>query len=78
MLFGRIEGFHCIGKYARKSSEQKQMFKTGMVAMLEEIEPQAVLVHGFMPDSVFGDFKDIVPLYRYASEFERTHIKEGA
>lgn len=61
-----------------KSSEQKQMFKTGMVAMLEEIEPQAVLVHGFMPDSVFGDFKDAVPLYRYASEFERTHIKEGA
>ena len=61
-----------------KSSEQKQMFKTGMVAMLEEIRPQAVLVHGFMPDSVFGDFKDIVPLYRYASEFERTHIKEGA
>ena len=46
--------------------------------MLEEIEPQAVLVHGFMPDSVFGDFKDAVPLYRYASEFERTHIKEGA
>lgn len=61
-----------------KSSEQKQMFKTGMAAMLEEIEPQAVLVHGFMPDSVFGDFKDAVPLYRYASEFERTHIKEGA
>ena len=61
-----------------KSSEQKQMFKTGMVAMLEKIEPQAVLVHGFMPDSVFGDFKDAVPLYRYASEFERTHIKEGA
>ena len=54
------------------------MFKTGMAAMLEKIEPQAVLVHGYMPDSVFGDFNDIVPLYRYASEFERTHIKEGA
>lgn len=61
-----------------KSSEQKRMFKTGMTAMLEEIEPQAVLVHGYMPDSVFGGFNDIVPLYRYASEFERTHIKEGA
>jgi len=61
-----------------KSSIQKQMFKTGMTAMLKEIEPDAVLVHGFMPDSVFGEFKDVVPLYRYASEFERTHIKDGA
>lgn len=61
-----------------KTSEQKQMFKTGMAAMLNIIEPQAVLVHGYMPDSVFGDFKDDVQLHRYASEFERTHLKEGA
>lgn len=61
-----------------KTAKQKQMFKTGMSAMIEELEPQAVLVHGFMPDCVFGDLKDIVPLYRYASEFERTHLKEGA
>lgn len=58
-----------------KSSEQKHMFKIGMAAMLEEIKPQAVLVHGFMPDSVFGEFRDVVPFYRYASEFERSHIK---
>ena len=54
------------------------MFKAGMAAMLDEIEPKAVLVHGFMPDSVFADFKNIVPIYRYASEFERTHLKGGA
>ena len=61
-----------------QTTEEKQMFKIGMYAMLNEIEPQAVLVHGFMPDAIFGDFKDNFPFYRYASEFERTHIKEGA
>ena len=61
-----------------KSLEQKKMFKIGMAAMIEALDPQAVLVHGFMPDSVFGDFKDLVPLHRYASEFEQTHAKGDA
>ena len=59
-----------------KTAEQKRMFKIGMSAMMEELEPQAVLVHGFMPDSVFGEFKNQVALYRYPSEFERTHKKD--
>ncbi len=61
-----------------KTAQQKQMFKKGMSAMLSELAPKAVLVHGYMPESVFGDFKTSVQLYRYASEFERTHLKEGA
>lgn len=58
--------------------EQKQMFKIGMKETLRILNPKAILVHGFMPDSVFGEFKDQVPFYRYASEFERTHRKESA
>ena len=61
-----------------KTFEQKRMFKIGMTAMLNEICPSAVLVHGYMPDSIFGEFKAQVSLYRYASEFERTHSKEDA
>lgn len=61
-----------------RTKEQKAMFKTGVEAMLKAIEPQAILVHGFMPDSVFGSIKKLVPLHRYQSEFECTHIKEGS
>ena len=60
-----------------KSGEQKRMFKLGMEAMLDVIQPPTVLVHGKMPDEVFSSFKGQVELYRYASEFEKTHEKKG-
>lgn len=43
--------------------------------MLKVIEPKQVLVHGYMPDEVFGEFKNDIEFYRYASYFERTHKK---
>ncbi|MCD7981301.1 MAG: DUF4417 domain-containing protein [Clostridiales bacterium] len=60
------------------SKEQRLMFKKGMSAMLETLTPKAVLVHGYMPDDIFGEFKGQAEFYRYASQFERTHRKEGA
>ncbi len=60
------------------SKEERQMFKTGTEALLETLRPKAVLVHGFMPEVIFGDFWGQVNFYRYPSEFERTHRKEGA
>ena len=60
-----------------KSKEQKRMFKTGLEAMLDAIQPEIVLVHGKMPDEVFSSFKNQVTFHRYASEFERTHEKDG-
>lgn len=60
------------------SREERRMFKTGMSAMLNAIHPKVVLVHGFMPESIFGEFSGQVEFYRYASQFERTHVKEGA
>lgn len=59
------------------SKEERQMFKSGLCAMLDEIQPRAVLVHGYMPDDIFGEYLEQVEFHRYASQFERTHIKEG-
>lgn len=59
------------------SKEQRRMFKVGLEAMLDEIQPQTVLVHGKMPDDIFGEFSAQVRFHRYASEFERTHEKGG-
>ena len=56
---------------------ERQMFKTGMRAMLDAIQPKIILVHGYMPDEIFGEFNGRVELHRYASQFERTHLKEG-
>lgn len=60
-----------------KSKEQRRMFKVGLEAMLDAIQPKTVLVHGKMPDEVFCSFKNQVAFHRYASEFERTHEKDG-
>ena len=60
-----------------RSKEQKRMFKIGLEAMLDAIQPETVLVHGKMPDEVFSTFKNQVVFRRYASEFERTHEKDG-
>ena len=60
------------------SKAERKMFNVGMRATLDALKPATILVHGFMPDDIFGEFKGQVEFYRYASEFERTHIKERA
>lgn len=61
-----------------KTKDERRMFKTGMEAALDTIHPTSVLVHGYMPDDIFGSFIDSVPHYRYPSDFEQTHIREKA
>lgn len=61
-----------------QDKKQKLMFKIGLEAMLEALSPSAVLVHGYMPEEIFGEYIGQVDFHRYASEFERTHRKEGA
>lgn len=56
---------------------ERDMFGKGLAAMIDALSPSAVLVHGYMPDDIFGDFKDKAKFIRYASQFERTHRKEG-
>lgn len=58
--------------------EQRLMFKIGMEAMISELDPLAVLVHGRMPDDIFGGFIDRVDLHQYSSDVETAHKKRGA
>lgn len=60
------------------SKEERRMFKVGLEAMLRELKPHTVLVHGYMPDEIFGNFLDKAEFHRYESQFERTHRKVGA
>lgn len=58
-----------------ETREQRVMFNKGMKAMLETLVPAAVLVHGRMPEDIFGEFDGEVELHRYPSQFEDTHRK---
>ena len=60
-----------------RSKDERHMFKKGVGAMLEAIQPKIVLVHGYMPDDIFEEYLGQVEFHRYASQFERTHQKEG-
>lgn len=60
------------------SKKERLMFKIGLGAMLDTLQPQIVLVHGYMPNDIFGEYLEQVEFHRYASQFERTHTKESA
>ena len=53
----------------------RRMFGIGMEAMFDALHPPVVLVHGSMPDDIFGQFKGQAEFHRYASEIERVHKK---
>ena len=55
-----------IGTYGCiKSKENKIYFAEGLEAMLEELEPEIVLVYGGMPDSIFAKVKDRAKFVHY-------------
>lgn len=55
-----------IGTYGCIQSKiNKYYFKEGLRAMLEELEPEVVLVYGSMPDSIFGEFKSKTKFIQY-------------
>ncbi len=61
-----------------RSAEQRRMFRHGIGAMLEALQPTAVLVHGYMPEDIFGEYLKHIQFVRYPSQFELAHPKEGA
>ena len=61
-----------------RSKEQKRLFKLGLREMIKVLEPTDILVHGHMPDIVFGEFLEDVRFHHYKSQFEKTHEKVGA
>lgn len=60
-----------------QKEEQKRLFRIGLQAMIDELAPTDVLVHGYMPKSVFDPFIGLTRFHRYPSQFERTHSKEA-
>ena len=59
-----------------RSAKQKELFRTGLEEMLKRIEPSDVVVHGYMPDKVFGDLSNKARFHRFPSLFEQTHKRE--
>lgn len=56
-----------------RTDNQKEMFRKGLDEMIRVLKPKGILVHGHMPDKIFGEFLSVVPFYRYPSQFELTH-----
>ena len=55
-----------IGTYGcSKSKEEKIMFKNGLIAMLEELQPEVVLVYGSMPKDIFSGLENSTMLVNY-------------
>lgn len=54
-----------------KSNEQKRIFRLGLIKMLQVLEPTNVIVHGYMPDSIFGDLYDKTSFHHYPNHFEK-------
>ncbi len=54
----------------------RRYFKTGLGEMISRLEPRGVIVYGFMPKDIFGDYIDKTHFYRFPSEFELTHPKK--
>ena len=71
-------GIVCISTHGcLRDKELRRIFKAGIPVMLDELAPKTVLVHGFMPEEVFGEYIHRSHFVRYASEYERTHPKNG-
>ena len=41
-----------------KGRKEQEMFRAGLIAMIDELEPEIVLVYGSMPDYIFSDLLD--------------------
>lgn len=52
-------GMVSIGTYGQiRRNEDKRLFRDGLEAMLDELEPEVVLVYGPMPDKIFHGLED--------------------
>ena len=55
-----------VGTYGQiKSSEEKRYFREGFMSMLDELEPEVVLVYGSMPNKIFGGLEERTKFIAY-------------
>lgn len=65
-----------IGTYGQiKSAEAKRIFREGLVAMLEDLEPKVVLVYGAMPRKIFEGLTEKTKFIQY--DDWTTHVKKS-
>ena len=65
-----------VGTYGQiQSAESKRYFREGLISMLDELEPEIVLVYGSMPEKIFGDLKDRTRFIRYDDWITRMKTK---
>lgn len=65
-----------VGTYGQiKSAESKRYFREGLESMIDELEPEMVLVYGSMPDSIFGKVKERTKFVQYPDWI--TRMKHG-
>jgi len=55
----------------------KDFFRAGLHKMINALEPNDVIVHGYMPNEVFAEFANHTTFHRYPSQFELTHERTG-
>ena len=56
-----------------RSRKDRELWSIGTEEMIRVLEPTDILVHGYMPDDVFGRFYSYAQFHRYPSLFELTH-----
>lgn len=55
-----------IGTYGQvKTAESKRIFREGLIVMLEELEPEVVLVYGSMPKTIFQGLENKTRFIQY-------------
>ena len=65
-----------IGTYGQiKSAESKRVFREGLIAMLDELEPEVVLVYGSMSDKIFCGLEDRTRFIEYPDWTTRVKSK---
>lgn len=65
---------YAIGTYGCiQTKDDKEHFKAGLKAMIETLEPEAILVYGSMPKIVFGDFLNATKFVQYPNWTTRCH-----
>ncbi len=57
------------------TKKEKLMFKRGLYALIKQLQPTDILVHGHMPNIIFCDFLGQVNFHRYKSRMERAFEK---
>ena len=67
-----------IGTYGQiRTAESKRFFREGLLSMLDELEPEVVLVYGAMPKKIFGDLQTKTRFIQYPDWITRMKKSSG-